>query len=283
MHAASVPVGTGNEAQLEAWDGSEGAYWAAHADRFDRSIACHHARFMAAAAVAPGETVLDVGCGAGETTLEAARANGGAPALGVDLSAALLSVARDRAAAAGLANARFLQADAQIHPFDPGSADVVLARTAAMFFGDQNGAFANLRRAVRTGGRIALLTWQPIERNEWMTEIAGALTVAGPPRVPPPGAGPLSLSEPARLRDLLTEAGFAQVDIAESAGPMYFGRDAGDAAAFILGLMGWMLDGADDAARRDAHARLRATCAAHEGHDGVAFASGTWVTTATAS
>ena len=190
----TVHVDQGNVEQLRAWDGDEGAYWAAHPDRFDRSIAVHHAPFMRSAGIALGETVLDVGCGAGQTTIEAANANGGAAALGVDLSAALLDVARRRAASAGAANARFLQADAQIHRFEPHSIDVVLARTSAMFFGDHSAAFANLRSATRDGGRIVLLTWQPLEHNEWLAEIAGALTVDGTPRLPPPGVGPFSLA-----------------------------------------------------------------------------------------
>jgi SAM-dependent methyltransferase len=279
----TVHVDQGNVEQLRAWDGDEGAYWAAHPDRFDRSIAVHHAPFMRSAGIALGETVLDVGCGAGQTTIEAANANGGAAALGVDLSTALLDVARRRSAAAGAANARFLRADAQIHRFEPHSIDVVLARTSAMFFGDHSAAFANLRSATRDGGRIVLLTWQPLEHNEWLAEIAGALTVDGPPRLPPPGVGPFSLAEPARLEALLGDAAFAPVELSASTGPMVFGSDPDDAVSFILGLMGWMLAGLDDDRRRDAIEALRATCSRHQTSDGIAFASGAWITTATAA
>lgn len=279
---SGVHVDEGNSDQLRAWDGDEGAYWAAHPDRFDRSIAVHHGSFMEIAAVGDGEAVLDVGCGAGQTTIEAAQANGGAAALGVDLSSALLDVARRRATAAGLVNTWFLQADAQIHPFERESVDVVLARTSAMFFSDHAAAFANLRAASRQGGRIALLTWQPLEHNEWLAEIAGALTVGRPPAVPPPGVGPFSLSEPARLADLLTAARFDSVEVSPSRGPMVFGCEVEDSVTFILGLMGWMLAGIDDSQHSGAVEALRATCARHHTSNGVAFASAAWITTATA-
>lgn len=176
-----------------------------------------------------------------------------------------------------------MQADAQIHRFEPHAIDVVLARTSAMFFGDHRAAFANLRSATRDGGRIILLTWQALEHNEWMAEITGALTVDGPPRLPPPGVGPFSLSEPARLEALLRDAAFESVELSASTGPMVFGSDPDDAVSFILGSMGWMLADLDDDRRRDAIEALRATCVRHQTSDGIAFASGAWISTATAA
>jgi SAM-dependent methyltransferase len=275
-------VDPANAAQLEAWDGDEGAYWAANADRFDRSIAGHHTGFMAAAAVQAGEIVVDVGCGAGQTTIQAAISADGAPALGVDLSHELLDVARRRAADAGVATASFVRTDAQVHDFDAGAADLVLGRTAAMFFGDQAAAFSNLRRALKRGGRMVLLTWQPLDGNEWLQVIGTSLSPEGPPRLPPPGTGPFSLSEPDRIAALLASAGFEDVDVAPSAAPMHFGDDAADAVQFILGLQGWMLEGLDDDARQRAVDALHTACTAHEAAQGVAFESAAWIITARA-
>ena len=283
MVKTSIPVHPANADQLRAWDGDEGAYWATHADRFDRSIAVHHERFMAAAAIRPGEIVLDVGCGAGQTTIEAALANVGAGVTGVDLSTSLLEIARRRAVDAGAGGVELVHADAQVHPFTPGSVDVVLGRTSAMFFSDHLAALRNLRRALRHDGRVVLLTWRPLEHNEWLREITAALTVDGPPRVPPPGAGPFSLSEPDRISLLLRDSGFADVEIEDSTGPMVFGADADDATTFILGLMGWMLDAADPGKRQRAVEALHRACAGHETSDGVAFDSGGWVITARAA
>jgi len=120
----AVQVASSNAEQLRDWDGAGGAFWAENADRFDAGVAAHHGPFLAAAAVQPTDRVLDVGCGNGQNTRDAARAASSGSAVGVDLSAAMLDHARRAADAEGLANVSFLQADAQIHPFDATSFDV---------------------------------------------------------------------------------------------------------------------------------------------------------------
>jgi SAM-dependent methyltransferase len=273
---------TTNAEQWRAWDGDEGAYWAAHADRFDRAVAPHHDRLMAAAAISAGERVLDIGCGTGQTTRDAARAaSPGGTALGVDLSSGMLDVARARAADDGLDNVAFAQVDAQVHPFDPASFDVAISRTGAMFFGEPVVAFTNVARALRPGGRMALVAWQSFADNEWIREITGALTGGRPLSPPPPDApGPFSLADPARVHALLDAAGFVDVDLTGVSAPEWFGVDADDAHAFVLGLTGWMLRDADDDTRGRAVDALRSTMRAHEGPDGVTFASAAWVITA---
>jgi ubiquinone/menaquinone biosynthesis C-methylase UbiE len=157
----TAPVHPSNEAQAGAWDGGEGYYWAAHHERFEASLAAYQPAFAAATRIRPGDHVLDVGCGTGVTTREAARAAPDGEAFGVDLSGRMIEVAQKLAAAEGLLNARFEQADAQVHPFPEAGFDAVVSRTGAMFFGDPQLAFANLRRALRPGGRLTLITWQP--------------------------------------------------------------------------------------------------------------------------
>jgi SAM-dependent methyltransferase len=273
---------TTNAEQWRAWDGDEGAYWAAHADRFDRAVAPHHDRLMAAAAISAGERVLDIGGGTGQTPRDAARAaSPGGTALGVDLSSGMLDVARARAADDGLDNVAFAQVDAQVHPFDPASFDVAISRTGAMFFGEPVVAFTNIARALRPGGRMALVAWQSFADNEWIREITGALTGGRPLSPPPPDApGPFSLADPARVHALLDAAGFVDVDLTGVSAPEWFGVDADDAHAFVLGLTGWMLRDADDDTRGRAVDALRSTMRAHEGPDGVTFASAAWVITA---
>jgi SAM-dependent methyltransferase len=272
----AVPVDSSNLEQLRAWDGDEGAYWAEHPDYFDRSVAAHHERLLATARIGERDHVLDIGCGTGQTTRDAARIASAGTALGVDLSSRMLECARRRAAEEGISNATFLQADAQIYPFEPGVYDVAVSRTTAMFFGDQVAAFANIGRALRSGGRLVLTTWQPIAGNEWLREISGALAAGRNLPGPPPGKGPFSLSEPDRVRALLTEAGFAAVALEGSAAGMWFGTDADDAHRFVLGLMGWMLDGLDELGRARATEALHATMEAHETEDGVVFGSAVW-------
>jgi SAM-dependent methyltransferase len=278
----AIAVAPSNTEQLRAWDGDEGAYWAAHAGHYERSALPFHRRLLAAAEIGPGERVLDVGCGTGQSTLLAARQATGGTVLGVDLSSAMLAHARRRAAAEHLENVRFEQADAQIHPFGAGVFDVIVSSTGATFFGDLVGGFTNLARALRADGRLALVTWQPLADNEWLGELRGAMAAGRDLPAPPPDApSPFALAEPDRVREVLTGAGFVDVDVAGSHEPMWFGRDADDAYEFVLGQLGWMLADLDAARRTQALDALRGTTAAHETADGVIYDSAVWTVRAT--
>ena len=273
----AVPVDSSNAEQLRAWDGDEGEYWADHAEYFDRSVAVYHERLLAVAAIRETDRVLDIGCGTAQTTRDAARAASAGSALGIDLSSRMLDYARQRATDEGVNNVTFAQADAQIHPFDAGSYDVAISRSAAMFFGDHVAAFRNIGTALRPGGRLVLVTWQPLAGNEWIREISGALAAGRNLPVPQPDApGPFALSDPDRVRDVLTGAGFTDIDLNATTAGMWFGDDADDAHRFVLGLMGWMLQGIDDAGRARAIDALHATMAAHATVDGVLFESAAW-------
>ena len=276
-----VSVAPANVDQLRAWDGDEGAYWADHPEYFDRSIAAYHERLLATAAIAVTDRVLDVGCGTGQTTRDAARAATQGRAHGVDLSSRMLEHARRVAAREGLTNATFEQADAQVHPFAPQSFDVAISRTAAMFFGDHVAAFTNIGRALVPGGRMVHVVWQPLAANEWIREISGALAAGRDLPAPPPDAGPFALADPDRVRSILSAAGFTDVELEGTTAGMWLGTDADDAAQFVLGLMGWMLEGLDEAGRTRAAHDLHATMAAHETADGVVFGSGAWTISAT--
>jgi SAM-dependent methyltransferase len=275
----ALPVDPTNTEQLRAWDGDEGAYWAAHPDHFERSLAEYDAAFFAAAAIAPGDRVLDVGCGTGGTTRTAARAAQPGAVLGVDLSAAMVDVARRRAAAEGLGNVRFEQVDAQIHAFEPESFDVAIGRTSAMVFGDRVAGLANVGRALRPGGRLVLATWQPIGPNEWLRSFAGALAAGRDLPAPPPEApGPFTLADPDVIASVLTAAGFRDIAIDGHKAPMWFGADADDAYQLVAGLLGWMLEGLDEPSRARAQDALRATIEAHQTADGVLYDSAVWIT-----
>jgi SAM-dependent methyltransferase len=279
---ASVPVDSTNVAQLGAWDGQEGAYWAEHAGRFDRSVAAYHERMMALAAIGERDRVLDIGCGTGQTTRDAARAATAGIAHGVDLSSPMLAYARRRAAEDGLSNVAFTQADAQIHPFEPGGYDVAISRTGAMFFGDRDAAFTNIGRALRQGGRLVLVTWQPLQHNEWIREISGALAAGRDLPGPPPDApSPFSLSDPDRVRELLGSAGLDDVELEGMTAGLWLGADADDAHRFVLGLMGWMLEGLDDTGRAKAVEALHTTMSTHATAGGVLLGSAAWITQAT--
>ena len=271
-------VAPGNEAQRDAWDGDTGAFWAEHADRFDAAVAAHRPAFLDAAAVTAGEAVLDVGCGAGRTALDLAPAAAPGSVTGVDLSTRLLAIARERAAAAGVANVAFVRADAQVHPFPAGVTDVVVSRHGTMFFADPAAAFANLARALRPGGRLVLLTWQGIEHQEWLRTFLTVLAAGRGVVFPPPhGPSPLSLSDPDRVHDLLEGAGFVDVGLDGHRAPMTFGADPDDALGYVAGQQAGLLADLEPAARDDALAALRADLAAHHGAHGVRYDSATWI------
>jgi ubiquinone/menaquinone biosynthesis C-methylase UbiE len=267
-----------NLESARAWDGDEGAYWAANADHFDRSLAGYQEAFEQAAGVETADVVLDVGCGTGETTRRAAIAAPAGFAVGVDLSGAMLAVARERAAAQDVRNLAFEQADAQVHRFPAGRFDVVISRTGTMFFGDPRSAFTNLAAALRPSGRLVMLVWQGPGPNEWLRELAGALSAGRPMSPPAVGVpGPFALADPDQVRQLLESSGFGQVELTAHRAPMWFGADAGDAFRFVTGLMGWMTAGLDAATLARAHDDLRGILADHATPDGVQLGSGTWL------
>jgi SAM-dependent methyltransferase len=278
MTVEGLAADPSNAAMVGAWDGKEGAFFAAHAERVDQSLASSHRHFLEAAAIQADERVLDVGCGTGETTRDCARAAVGGSALGVDLSSQMLALARHTATAEGLTNVEFRQADAQIHPFDAGGFDVVVSRLGSMFFGDPVAAFTNFRRALRPGGRLALLTWQGMGENEWLTEFRRAMTDGRDLPAPPSDApSPFALSDPKRVSPILDAAGFADVSYTSLREPMHFGSTTEDAFGFVSEQLGWMLEDLDDDGRSRALDALRSSIAAHSEDDGVLYASATWI------
>ena len=267
-----------NAGQVGAWDGNEGAFWTAQAQRFDGTLASCHEPFLATAAISRGDRVLDVGCGTGLATRDAARAATDGSALGVDLSSQMIALAQKLAAEEGLDNVEFQQADAQIHPFGSAEFDVVISRMGSMFFGDPVGAFSNLHRALRPDGRLVLLTWQSVADNEWLTEFRTALAVGRELPTPPPEApSPFALADPDRVKEILGAAGFTDVSFQSLHVPMSFGPDPDDAFDFVNELTGWMRQGLVEADLTAALAALRATIAGHTDDDGVTYQSAVWI------
>jgi SAM-dependent methyltransferase len=272
-----------NTDMAAGWDGPEGERWAHRWEHYDRSMAAHHAALMQAAAVRPTDAVLDVGCGNGTVTLDAAGAAVDGSALGVDLGAQMLEVGRRRAAEAGLANAGFEQADAQVHPFPPDRYDLVVSRFGSMFFADAVAAFSNLHRALRPGGRLVLATWRTVEHNEWIQVFPAALALGRDVPMPVPSTpGPVGLADPDHVRSVLSDAGFADVGLEPLDLPFVAGTDADEAFEFArtLGITVGMLRDLDEPSRTAALGSLRQAMVDHVTADGVVFASGIWVVTA---
>jgi SAM-dependent methyltransferase len=269
-----------NVEQARAWDGPDGDAWTDNESFYNEAARHLTPHLLQAAALAPADRVLDVGCGCGETTRAAARAASRGGALGIDLSSRMIERARERAASDGLTNARFERGDAQIHPFDPESFDVAISRFGVMFFDDPVSAFANIAGALARGARLAMLCWDELRRNEWVSAIRTALAAGRDLPEPPPDApGPFSLAAPNRVHGILESAGFSDVDVERLDEPMYMGPDADRAFDSVkrFGIVGGLLGDLDDGARAAALGALRQTIAAHETSDGILFGSSSWV------
>jgi len=218
----------GNAEQAEGWNGASGREGIEQRERHEWVLGRLRARLLAAAAIQDGEYVLDVGCGCGETTTLAARAAGSGHALGADFSRIQVAEARRLAAAAGVANARFEVADAQVHPFEAGGFDVGLSSFGVMFFDDPAAAFGNLRRALRRGGRLAFACWRTRAENPvFTTGFAEAAAILGLREMPGPGAA-FSLASTGRAGALLSGAGFGGIEFVKADEPMLIGRDVND-------------------------------------------------------
>ncbi|MGK3997696.1 class I SAM-dependent methyltransferase [Sorangium sp. So ce1024] len=278
-----------NADQIQYWNEVAGPKWVALHDTISAQIRPLGALAMDRAGIAAGERVLDVGCGMGETTLELGRRVGpGGAVVGVDVSAPMLERARAAALAAGAANVAFEDADAQTTAL-PGPFDVLYSRFGVMFFSEPEAAFANLRRALRTGARLAFVCWRSLQENAWLLVPA---TVAARhlemPQPDPHAPGPFAFADAARVRGLLERAGFTRVEHhpVDRELSVAGGRSLDEAVDFLLQL------GPASAALRAAQAGpelvervradLREAIAPFDGPGGVRMGSAVWIVTAAA-
>jgi len=250
-------------------------------DFYDAELRAHHEHLRAAYGVRPGDEVVDIGCGTGLTTREAARAAAPGRVVGVDVSARMLERARQLTAAEGLDSVRYELGDAQIHRFDPAGFDVAISRFGTMFFSDPAAAFANIAAALRPGGRLVLLVWQPRQVNDWVRAIDAALGDAA--QLPPPGADPFSLGAAAVTARMLEGAGFADVHFEDVHEPVFYGHDLDAALEVVRGFQDTraaLASLSDGPAARTVE-RLRETLAAHYTREGgVALDSRSWLISA---
>jgi SAM-dependent methyltransferase len=223
-----------NQDQLDFWNGRMGQEWVVLQARMDANLSAIHDALMPFAAPKPGEAVLDIGCGTGTTSLALADAVGAAGRVhGIDISRTMLALAAQRGQER--ANLSFAEADASQVVFQP-EYDLLFSRFGVMFFDDPVGAFANLHRAARPGGRIAFACWRAPPENPWAS---APIAAARPflPDVPPPdplAPGPFAFADPQRILSILSDVGFHYVETRKFDGVMDMGRDLDQAAAYTL-------------------------------------------------
>lgn len=275
-----------NADQVAYWNGPVGERWRARQQDQDALLAPIAAALLERAAASAGEVVLDIGCGCGFTTVELARrVVPGGRVLGVDLSAPMLARARERAPAE--LPVEFVQADATAHPFEPEAADLLFSRFGVMFFAEPQKSFANMRRGLRRGARLAFACWREPQRNPWlMLPLEEAYRHV--PRLPPsnpedPGA--FAFADEHRVHGILRGAGFEGVAME----PVYLsldiaigrGLDFAVDAATGMGPASRALEGQPPAARAAAVDSIRAALSRYQAGNLVALPAAIWIVTAT--
>ena len=277
-----------NAEQIEYWNSKVGDTWARMQARLDRAFTPVTAALLSVAAPQPGEDVLDVGCGTGETTLALAGAVGDdGAATGVDISDALLARARERADEL-LCDADFLNADAATFDAEPGF-DLIISRFGVMFFDDPVAAFANLHRLAAPGGRLVFACWQPPAENLWATLPMQALAALLPeqPAADPHAPGPFAFADPARVEAILASAGWQDIAFDDLPFEMVVGEGEDPIASAVqfnlrIGPAARLVRDAGPEAEAAAPAVLAAALAPYRVDDGVALPGAVWLVSAAA-
>ena len=204
---------TDNAEQIAEWNGALGERWVAMQREIDRIVAPFGAAALKVAAPQPGERVIDIGCGCGDTSIEMARIIGEkGSVLGVDVSGPMLEVARSRGAPGNLA---FREDDASEAAL-PANIDLLFSRFGVMFFGQPSRAFRHLRQSLRAGGRCIFVCWRAPRDNAWaMTPLSAARQAMGitPAPVDPNAPGPFAFADEERVRGILSSAGFGTIEV----------------------------------------------------------------------
>jgi len=286
-----MPAPDSNAEQIRYWNEAAGPKWVAFQKVIDAQISPLGEQVMDRAGIAPGERVIDVGCGCGDTTIALGRRVGPAGrVLGIDVSAPMLERAAETARAAGVANVRLENADAQTHRLSPSAFDVVYSRFGVMFFTDPVAAFTNLRAALRPGGRLAFVCWQALPENPWLfvplRAAAQHLTLPPPPA--PDAPGPFAFADPERVRGILARAGFGDIVLEELHTTLTLGGGGtvDQAVRFLtegVGPVSGVLREADPAVRPTVAAAVRAAIAPFQTPQGVRMGSAAWIVTARSS
>ncbi len=274
-----------NADQIDYWNGEAGNKWVRHRESQDRMLAPLGALSLAAAAVVPGERVIDVGCGCGDTSLALARqVVPGGRVTGIDISVQMLEQARQRAGAKPDLPLSFLEADAASHGFPQGEADVLHSRFGVMFFNDPHAAFANLAGALRPGGRLAFICWRPLAENEWVREpLAVAGRLAELPPIPPPGTpGPFAFGDRDHLVSILKAGGFSEHDIAPHDRPVVMGGSLEEGLIKIVenSPVSRALADAEDEVRARVADAVGDAMQAYMTPEGLTLGTATWLVTA---
>jgi SAM-dependent methyltransferase len=266
--------------QLAYWNGPAVTRWITKQEQMDAALAPAAEAAITLAGVRPGERVLDIGCGSGATSIALARLVGPTGQVtGLDVSGPMIELARKRSV--GIGNLDWLLADAAVHEIAPGSIDLLFSRFGVMFFGEPAAAFANLRRALRPGGRLVFACWRPLNENPWMLlPLQVVQTLVPPaPRPGPDEPGPFAFGEPDRVTRILTTAGFSSPRYVKFDFAMVLGTSLDEAAdqATTIGAASRALQDQPQAVIDAARVAVRAALVPHFESGRVALPGAIWL------
>ncbi len=279
--------GRANAEMREYWNDLAGPRWVRFQEQLDGQISDIGRIAMDRTDLAAGQSVLDVGCGCGDSSLELAhRVTPGGAVRGVDLSQPMLDWAAERAAREPNLAITFELADAQIAPFEPASFARAFSRFGVMFFEDPVAAFGNIRSALASDGRLTFICWRPLDLNPWMAiPIDIACRFVPPPEPMAPDApGPFGLADEARTRRILADAGYRDISIEALDQEFYVSGPGSPEAAVAhcvgMGPVARLIAEADEDIRALVVAALTETFASFHDGTGVRMASATWIVSA---
>jgi ubiquinone/menaquinone biosynthesis C-methylase UbiE len=271
-----------NADQIAYWNGVGGRKWTDRQELQDVILAPVSELLFARTAVEPGERVIDIGCGCGATTIELARRVGPkGSVVGVDVSVPMLARAQRRVLP-GMP-VEFIEADATVYRFPPARADLLCSRFGVMFFAEPTLSFANMRTALRSGGRLVFACWRAPEKNPWMTLALKEVYKHVPtlPESGPEDPGPFSFANADRVHRILDQAGFSAITLApvDLLIDLATGRglDAAVATALAVGPASRALEGQSPGSRENAAASIRAALAPFQQGQTVPLAAAIWI------
>jgi SAM-dependent methyltransferase len=290
MEAMGAPAAENREA-TEAWSGPLFECFVQYRDLVAGGLGAHGEAALSAHPPRPGDRVVDLGCGFGDTTQRLAELVGPAgDALGIDVSEPFIELARKEAAEAGVANARFAVGDVQVTEFEE-SFDYAFSRMGIMFFANPVQALRNVCKALTPGGRLCAVVWRRKLDNEWVSRAEAVVEqyLDHPEETDQPtcGPGPFSMANADTVSEQLTIAGFEQVELRRCDLPLKIGHDLDHAVEFnmALGPAGEVLrlwEDRIDEIRPKIAAELREALTDFEGPDGVHAPASTWIISAKA-
>jgi SAM-dependent methyltransferase len=277
-----------NASQIDDWNGATGARWVDNQERLDRILAPYGDAALAGAAARPGEAVLDIGCGAGVTTLAlAASVLPDGRVVGVDISEPLVARARERTAAAAMP-IDFRLEDAGRAALPDAAFDLLFSRFGVMFFDAPTEAFRHMRTALKPGGRLTFICWRSAAENDWAKLPIAALRGIVPiPESNPDAPGPYAFGNRLRVEAILADAGFIDVEIKPFDAPLLYGIGASREAALDdameymtqIGPVPRLLADKPDDVREKAMAAVRAALETRLSDAGVIIDGAAWVVT----